>query len=181
MLGSSDVYLHEVVDLLFHGCFTFDNFFDYSKLHQHRQELFYFRGLDYPVNVGRNIAREEANSYFIFASDIELYPSAGLIPAFLEMIRTNETLMNWPKPRVFVSSIFEIEANAKMPENKKELILLLSNHTAVPFHSKICSECHAIPKSDEWIKAPVTSKTYSIVTGSVGCSVGRVVASASNT
>lgn len=44
-------------------------------------------GLDYPVNVGRNIAREAANSHFIFPSDIELYPSPGLIPAFLDMIR----------------------------------------------------------------------------------------------
>lgn len=43
--------------------------------------------LDYPVNVGRNIARETANSHFIFPSDIELYPSPGLIPSFLEMIR----------------------------------------------------------------------------------------------
>ena len=125
----------------------------------HQQELSFFRGVDYPVNVGRNIARQEANSYFIFASDIELYPSPGLIPAFLEMIRMNETLMKWPRPRVFVNSIFEIETNAKMPENKKELILLLRNHTAVPFHSKICSQCHAIPKADEWIKASVTSKS----------------------
>lgn len=43
--------------------------------------------LDYPVNVGRNIARETANSHFIFPSDIELYPNPGLIPSFLDMIR----------------------------------------------------------------------------------------------
>ena len=35
-------------------------------------------GLDYPVNVGRNIAREAANSHFIFPSDIELYPNPGV-------------------------------------------------------------------------------------------------------
>jgi hypothetical protein len=56
--------------------------------------------LDYPVNVGRNIAREAANSYFIFPSDIELYPNPGLIPDFLDMIRRNEKyLVNghcWP-------------------------------------------------------------------------------------
>jgi beta-1,4-glucuronyltransferase 1 len=42
-----------------------------------------YSSLDYPVNVGRNIAREAANSHFIFPSDIELYPNPGLIPAFL--------------------------------------------------------------------------------------------------
>jgi N-acetyllactosaminide beta-1,3-N-acetylglucosaminyltransferase len=49
-----------------------------------------YSSLDYPVNVGRNIAREAANSHFIFPSDIELYPNPGLIPAFLDMIRRNE-------------------------------------------------------------------------------------------
>ncbi len=33
--------------------------------------------LDYPVNVARNIARETANTYFVFPSDIELYPNPG--------------------------------------------------------------------------------------------------------
>ncbi|KAB7502934.1 hypothetical protein Anas_13177, partial [Armadillidium nasatum] len=33
------------------------------------------KGLLYPVNVGRNIARTNAATYFVFASDIELYPS----------------------------------------------------------------------------------------------------------
>ena len=33
--------------------------------------------LTYPVNVGRNIARQSATSHFVFPSDIELYPSPG--------------------------------------------------------------------------------------------------------
>ena len=35
--------------------------------------------LTYPVNVGRNIARQSATSHFVFASDIELYPSPGIV------------------------------------------------------------------------------------------------------
>ena len=31
-------------------------------------------GLDYPVNVGRMIARETATTHFILAADVELYP-----------------------------------------------------------------------------------------------------------
>ena len=31
-------------------------------------------GLDYPVNVGRMIARETAKTHFILAADVELYP-----------------------------------------------------------------------------------------------------------
>ena len=35
--------------------------------------------LTYPVNVGRNIARQSATSHFVFPSDIELYPSPGML------------------------------------------------------------------------------------------------------
>ncbi len=80
----------------------------------------------------------------------------GLIPAFLDMIRRNDKHLRRKNPRVFVSSIFEIEKNAEMPQTKKELIPLLKNNTVIPFHKKVCSQCHAIPKSKEWIKAPVT-------------------------
>ena len=33
--------------------------------------------LTYPINVGRNVAREAATTHYVFASDIELYPSPG--------------------------------------------------------------------------------------------------------
>ncbi len=54
-----------------------DNFTNYKQT----------KNLLYPINVARNIARESANTYFVFASDIELYPSPNTIPSFLEMIR----------------------------------------------------------------------------------------------
>jgi hypothetical protein len=57
---------------------------------------------------------------------------------------------------VFVSSIFEIQTNVTLPTNKKELVPLLKNNTVIPFHKKVCSLCHAIPKSKEWVKAPVS-------------------------
>ena len=34
-------------------------------------------GLRYPVNVGRNVARQSANTHFVFPSDVELYPTPG--------------------------------------------------------------------------------------------------------
>lgn len=44
----------------------------------------------YPVNVGRNIARESAPTFYVFASDIELYPNPNLPEKFLEMIDQEE-------------------------------------------------------------------------------------------
>lgn len=53
----------------------------------------------YPVNVGRNIARDAALTHFILASDIELYPSPGLVHKFLEMIGRNDPPLHRKAPR----------------------------------------------------------------------------------
>lgn len=45
--------------------------------------------LTYPVNVGRNLARDAALTHFVLASDIELYPSSGLVDGFFDMIEEN--------------------------------------------------------------------------------------------
>ena len=34
----------------------------------------------------RNVGRVPATSHYIFPSDLELYPSPGLIPQFLKMV-----------------------------------------------------------------------------------------------
>ena len=58
------------------------------------------KNLTYPINVGRNIARDAALTHFIFPSDIELYPSPYLVKNFLEMIEKNhEELSNSLSPR----------------------------------------------------------------------------------
>lgn len=111
--------------------------------------------LTYPVNVGRNVAREMATTHYVFPSDIELYPNPNLIPDFLEMIRLNDTVLQRPSPKVFVLSIFEVEANVTaLPYDKPELIYMLNNKSAIPFHKYVCSDCHRIPKAAEWLKAP---------------------------
>jgi len=115
--------------------------------------------LDYPVNVARNVARVTAATHFVFPSDIELYPSPNLIPEFLAMVRhqSNENKSRWSKgqPKVYVNSIFEIEANHTLPNTKTELIQLLKNGTVIPFHKNVCPQCHKIPKSKEWLEANI--------------------------
>jgi len=32
---------------------------------------------------------------------------------------------------------------------------MLKNKTAIWFHKYVCTRCHAIPKSKQWLKAPV--------------------------
>merc|ERR1719295_796482 len=111
------------------------------------------KGLDYPVNVARNVARQTVSTHFVFPSDIELYPSPNLIPTFLDMIRRNGPQLQRRNPRVFVNNIFEIEANHSLPETKAELVKLMNQNIMIPFHKHLCPRCHTIPHAKEWLEA----------------------------
>ena len=111
--------------------------------------------LTYPINVGRNIAREAANSHYILPSDIEMYPSPGLIPSFLKMITNGNQLAltssNHSSLGVFVIPVFEIEENISLPNTKRELIPLLQSQKVIPFHKRVCNNCLALPNSKQWM------------------------------
>lgn len=90
-----------------------------SKLYKSEKRLLY------PVNLGRNIARESAVTHYVLASDIELYPSPNLPTKFLEMIRRkNQPSLLQPNPKVFVLSIFEVAETVQPPTNKSILVII---------------------------------------------------------
>lgn len=132
------------------------------------------KNLLYPVNVGRNIARETAQTHFILPSDIELYPSANVIPQFLSMIAENKGPLLSKNPKVYPLHIFEVSASSQVPENKTTLLEMLRNGTAIPFHKKVCPECHAVPKSKEWQQQKET-KDGQLHVFHVGKRTGRFV------
>lgn len=114
----------------------------------------------YPVNVGRNIARDAAMTHFILASDIELYPNPGLVKRFLEMVARNDPPLQRKNPKVFPLSIFEVDSASQVPRDKTELQELLKKGKAIPFHKRVCSSCHGVPKSKEWMAANETEGKY---------------------
>ncbi|XP_059094202.1 beta-1,4-glucuronyltransferase 1-like [Tigriopus californicus] len=107
--------------------------------------------LPYPVNVARNVARETSNTHFVFPCDIELYPSPGFIPEFLDMIRRNDPIQRSPKPKVYPLVIFEIDEGQSLPSTKKELIELYALNVIHTFHFSFCLRCHLVPRWNEWI------------------------------
>lgn len=121
-----------------------------SQLYKTQKKLLY------PVNVGRNIARDAAMTHFILASDIELYPTPGLPKKFLEMIARNDAPLQRKNPRVFPLSLFEVDSALQVPRDKTELQELLKTGKAIPFHKRVCSSCHGVPKSKEWMAANET-------------------------
>ena len=89
------------------------------------------QSLPYPINVLRNVARLGAKTRYLFASDIELYPSVGIVPAFFELLeREKRGLVPEAtasgNPHVYVVPIFEVKANKKPPRTKKELLQLFA-------------------------------------------------------
>lgn len=126
-----------------------------AKMYKNEKKLLY------PVNVGRNIARESAPTFYVFPSDIELYPSPNLPTKFLEMIRRrDQPALHKPNPKVFVLPIFEVDEKSQAPNNKTHLVQMLKAGTAIPFHKKLCSGCHNVPKSKEWLEALETEDLH---------------------
>lgn len=82
--------------------------------------------LPYPINVLRNVARISSKTEYVFASDIELYPSVGVVPAFFDLLeREKQGLiagLDSSHPHVYVFPIFEVKESVKPPRTKAELI-----------------------------------------------------------
>lgn len=80
--------------------------------------------MTYPVNVGRNVARNASLTNYFIVSDIEMVPSDGLAPRFLTMIKK---LMGDKKRNegcifaktVFVVPLFQVERGEKIPRDKR--------------------------------------------------------------
>ena len=69
------------------------------------------------------------------------------------MIKRNDPLFQRPAPKVFVNAIFEIaEGHTPLPTNKSELVDLVKKKIVVPFHEKICKQCHSIPGQRHWMQ-----------------------------
>ena len=119
-------------------------------------------GLDYPINIARNVARAAAVTEFVLPADIELYPrscphplptglstftfSPDLIPEFLSMIHRVGGPQPGASPRVYVLNVFEISGGHDLPTNKSQLASLLQAGAVVPFHQAVCPQCHNTPR-----------------------------------
>ncbi len=95
-------------------------------------------GLEYPINLARNVAREAANSHWIFPIDNELIPSPRIVPAFLEMIAREEEKKKKDanRRRIFVLPAFDIDKDHEVPRTKTELVRLFNKKVVSPLGNR---------------------------------------------
>lgn len=82
----------------------------------------------------RNVARLNAPTHYVLASDAELYPSPDMVRLFLDMLRRNESVLHLGRPKVFVLPIFEVYGNQTVPTTKTELVY----HPFLSIYAKEC-------------------------------------------
>ena len=83
----------------------------------------------YPQNLARNVARKGANTKFSFVLDIDVIPSADSARTLAKFLAINACPMC-----AFVIATYELDATAKFPRNKSELLQCVSQKKARPFH-----------------------------------------------
>lgn len=115
--------------------------------------------MTYPINVGRNVARNASTTNYFLVSDIEMVPSNGLATKFLKMIRK---LMGDEKrdsgcvfvKTVFVVPLFEVVRGEQIPRNKRKLIQMITANRATYFHQHVCPHCQRFPGLQTWLLRP---------------------------
>lgn len=108
------------------------------------------KGLIYPINVARNVARNFATTTRVLVSDIELLPSEKLASSFITMLHGRQPRLGL----IFVVPVFEIKENQQTPKNKCELITAIKNGQAVYFHKYVCIHCQRFPGITRWLLRP---------------------------
>ncbi|CAD7077095.1 unnamed protein product [Hermetia illucens] len=110
----------------------------------------------YPINVGRNIARDGALTHFILDADIDMYPSAGLNKKFLEMVAADKSILQMKLPKVFALPVFEVAPQVTLPRNKTDLQELVKGGKAHFISKGPYAKCNSFMNADKWLNGNET-------------------------
>lgn len=67
---------------------------DPSSMYRNQNSLLY------PINFARNLARSSSQTHFVFANDVELFPSRNLVEEFFKMVVRNSSVLVGNDPRL---------------------------------------------------------------------------------
>ena len=106
----------------------------------------------YPINLLRNVARNYSGTDFTLVVDIDMLPNSGLFKDWRNfMSRTAKSVLK--KQIAFVIPTYEVKQDLleeDVPQNKRELMQLISVQEARPFYSEVCWKCHKWTNYSLW-------------------------------
>jgi N-acetyllactosaminide beta-1,3-N-acetylglucosaminyltransferase len=112
-----------------------------SKLLKYRspRTIKWKNNMPYPQNHLRNQARKNCQTQYIYLTDVDIIPSIGMadnLDQFLRNLQREEL-------RAYVIPVYEIDEKAEFPRNKSEILKLVKDGMARPFHHKIYEAAHS--------------------------------------
>jgi len=103
-----------------------------------------FGEIAYPHNTLRNVAKRGVISTHMLLLDVDVMPSANIRKSFLEdVVLSSDKSQSVKNDKiVYITPVFEIEIDAKMPRMKSELKRAIKAEQARVFHMETCPICH---------------------------------------
>ena len=107
--------------------------------------------IPYPHNTLRNVAKRGVTSTHMLLLDIDVMPPSNVRELFLKNIllasaTSGRSHTGDSDKMVYITPVFEIETNAKLPSTKSELKRAIEEEQARVFHIETCPVCHKSTK-----------------------------------
>ncbi|OQV20059.1 Glycosyltransferase-like protein LARGE2 [Hypsibius exemplaris] len=120
--------------------------------------IVYKDGAVYPVNYLRNVALSQANTPFVFLTDIDFLPMYGLYDVLKDAIVQTDLLNQ--ETKALVVPAFETQRyRFSFPANKSELLPMVASGDVIAFRWDIWPKGHGATNFSRWMEA---TSTYTV-------------------
>ncbi|XP_042860065.1 beta-1,4-glucuronyltransferase 1-like [Penaeus japonicus] len=119
-----------------------------------------FKGIQYPNNLLRNVARKATSTNLMMVIDIDMTPSPGLHRAFSAYAKDNHLFEEnaSEEKTVWVVPAYELKEGTEIPSSKTELLKLREEGSARIFYQELCLKCQKYTDYATWEKSTDTKE-----------------------
>ncbi|XP_042243471.1 beta-1,4-glucuronyltransferase 1-like isoform X1 [Homarus americanus] len=119
-----------------------------------RQPNYDFKGVQYPNNLLRNVARKATITRLMMVVDIDMIPGEGLHDAFVSYAGRQGLFgeNSGEEKTVWVVPVYEIKEDVAVPKTKTDLLMMKENGEARTFYQELCFKCQRYTDYPAWEK-----------------------------
>uniref|UniRef100_A0A1I8MFG4 Beta-1,4-glucuronyltransferase 1 n=1 Tax=Musca domestica TaxID=7370 RepID=A0A1I8MFG4_MUSDO len=156
---------HETADAykllqMFDCRYPLKTFLKISQLRTSETKRWRLRNL-YPQNHLRNFARKGCQTKYVFLTDVDIIPSANIVPLLNEFLATASARCS-SGLCAYVIPTLEIDERVRFPSHKSELLRLIKRGLARPFHEKVFIYNQFATNFSSWLANTQTDDRISI-------------------